>query len=80
MNSNINKKQLHIEDNSEFFGGEMQPYVDASTKNYEQKLSMTKLSISPKNATKKISKILIMKMNISSPGTRRKMRKLSLNR
>lgn len=42
MNSNINRNlELQTEDHLEFFGGEMQPYVDDSTKNYEQKLTHT---------------------------------------
>lgn len=53
----MDRKQMHIEDNPEFYGGEMQPYIDAFTKNYEQKRSMTNSSMITNKPARKINKI-----------------------
>lgn len=57
MSSNNNHNRVHIEDNPEFFGGEMQPYIDSFTKNYEQTLHQTHASMMNKRQIRKVDKI-----------------------
>jgi hypothetical protein len=59
MDSINNRNQMHIEDNPEFFGGEMQPYVDSLTKNYEQKRSATNSAMITEKTSRKINKVSI---------------------